>query len=784
MEKVNDTHSSVVISKTKDGYEKIILNFNLTNLFTYVCCFVFSSATMFASMTPFGIAFYGAIFCKSSWVTAFLVSCVSFIINGSGSVAANIAIFALVTAVLGVFAPENQKIKRASLVCACFFGLKIIFLLSSQFIIYDIFALILESAVVFALVFVFENGFPVITSLKNRTFVSTNESICTMAFLALGAMALTDYPKIFGFNPSGTLAVFLIYVFSLSGINGGAIILSVLMGTIGSLKTDSFALVTGTYAFGALLASVFSRHGKTAVVLGFVIANTFSSLLLTDASVIAVNIYDSLGAALIFLLVPARYCKQLGDVVCLNNTASSGKMYINQKMQNSIIARLEEMSSCFNDLSLIYNKTLLNHELGRGYVFSKFEEVKKTACIGCHKNHECFGTQKSKGYAHMSKMLETAFKNGKITPHTMPMEFASVCNRCDSFSEKFNAVFNVIKAERQWLSKLNDSRRFVSSLLSGIGSTLLAEGERCLKTPDVHLEENLMAELDKFKFGVQNVDAQTDDFGNFLIEISFKKQEITDDVFNCIYDAVKSAIGRDVSCSYPECSGDNCTVSFFPVENYKLSAGFATKAKTGEKISGDNFKLLNTTGKDYFAVLSDGMGSGKKASEESAEAVSLMEKFLKIGFDSDTAIGLINSSLLLKSSRDSFSTLDICRVDLKSGTATFTKLGAASSYIKKDNSVITINAKSLPAGILKDIECEKHYMSFDSDTLIVLASDGVADIELKDPKYEGWITNELLHLGTTNPQIIASKLCQKAQSLQSGNVSDDMTVIVLDIKKV
>jgi len=783
MEKINDTHSSVILSKTKEGYEKVIFNMSIKSLFTYVCCFIFSSATMFSSMAPFGIAFYGAVFTKNSWVTAFAVSCFSFILKNKSSMWVNVAIFSLVTAVLGFFDPEGQKIKKSLLVCVSFLFLKIVFLFSSQFIIYDILALILESAVVFALVYVFETGFPVITSLKKRTFISTNESICTMAFLALGAMALSDYPKLWGFNLSGTLAVFMIYVFSLSGVNGGAVILSVLMGTIGSLKTESFALVTGTYAFGALLASSLSRHGKTAVVLGFVIANTFASLILTDASVIAVNIYDSLGAAVLFFILPMKYCRYFGGVFLKNHGSAIPVMYANEKANRQIASRLEEMSKCFEDLSLIYNGSMLNRELGKDYIFSKFDEVKRSACVGCHKNRECFGTPKSKGYGCMFKMLETALKNGKITPYTMPTEFTANCKRCDSFAEKFNSAFNVIKTERLWLSKLNDSRRFISCLLSAVGGTLSAEAERSTKTPDLHMAENLTAELDKAHI-ISDVVAQVDEYGDFLIEVCIKQAEITDETYARIRNAVKSVIGRDVSCSYPKYHGESNIITFFPASNYKVTAGFSLKPKNGEKISGDSFTFVTPDGKNYFAILSDGMGSGKSANAESFAAVNLMEKFIKIGFDGDTAIKLINASLLLKSARDSFTTLDICKVNLEEGTVSFTKLGAACSYIKKDGEISTVKACSLPAGILRDVDVESHYISFESDTLVVLMSDGIADIELKNSKYEGWIKNELTNIKTSNPQIIASKLCHKAQLIGENNVSDDMTVIVLNIKKV
>ena len=91
---------------------------------------------------------------------------------------------------------------------------------------------------------------------------------------------------------------------------------------------------------------------------------------------------------------------------------------------------------------------------------------------------------------------------------------------------------------------------------------------------------------------------------------------------------------------------------------------------------------------------------------------------------------------------------------------------------------------SLPAGILREIEAEEHFFAFDSDTVIVMVSDGIGDIAIKNNDLDGWLEDELMSMGTSNPQIIASKLMKKAVSLQDGVVHDDMTVVALSIQKV
>ena len=61
------------------------------------------------------------------------------------------------------------------------------------------------------------------------------------------------------------------------------------------------------------------------------------------------------------------------------------------------------------------------------------------------------------------------------------------------------------------------------------------------------------------------------------------------------------------------------------------------------------------------------MGSGEKTAKESEAAINLLEQFMETGFERETAIKMINSILVLKSSEQSFSTLDLSIIDLYNG---------------------------------------------------------------------------------------------------------------------
>ena len=77
-----------------------------------------------------------------------------------------------------------------------------------------------------------------------------------------------------------------------------------------------------------------------------------------------------------------------------------------------------------------------------------------------------------------------------------------------------------------------------------------------------------------------------------------------------------------------------------------MLTGVAKAVKETEKISGDNYAFFTTGTGNQTAILSDGMGSGDKACADSTMVVELMEKFLEAGFQTETAVQMINSSLV------------------------------------------------------------------------------------------------------------------------------------------
>lgn len=781
MEKVKNIPSVLALDKESNS-EKIVFSLSFRAVFAFLCSVLFSSVSVFSAMAPFGIAFYTAVFSRKSWIVNFFGAAVSYFLFSSEGTGVYTASLMLITAVLATFDFADTFIKKGVVASVIFFAAKLLSLFAGEFILYDFFALIIETSLVLLSVYIFGHGFDLLCSLNKRSLVSSGESICTMSFLSLIALSMSSLPPVYGFKLSNVLSILIIYIFCLGGINGGGVIMGVLFGAVGSISSELFYSYTGSYAFGALLASVFSCYGKAGIALGFVIANTSASLLLSSAGDVSMVLYDSILASVIFMLIPSDICNHLTAVFDKSRRTSEPLYAVSSR--DDIKLRLGHMSESFKELSMLYDTGSAKRELGRDYIKNKFDSVIASACIACPNKKKCFGTSSSQGYRHMKQMLDTSFKSGRVSPKSLPAEFASVCRRCDSFCEKFNSMFEVIKTEKQWVAKINDSRQLISEQLLAISQSL----EKEAKSYDYHtspaFEEKLWSELDKERLAPSALSAKRDKNGSFIVHLSYKSDEVGEDIISRLASLIEGVSSSAVCSAPPERHGDVISYTFYPVNSYSVSIGYATKPKQGEAVSGDNFGIIEHSPDSITAMLSDGMGSGAKAGEQSSFGIKLMQKFMGLGFDCDTAVRLINSSLLLKSARESFTTIDLCRVNMNDAEISFTKLGASKSYIKSAEGITSVGGGNLPVGILREVQSDKHMMPINSDTVVVMLSDGVGDIALKNEKLSGWIESTLEEIQSSNPQLIASKLMKRALSLQNGEANDDMTIMVLSIKKV
>ncbi|ADL06572.1 SpoIIE family protein phosphatase [Lacrimispora saccharolytica] len=223
------------------------------------------------------------------------------------------------------------------------------------------------------------------------------------------------------------------------------------------------------------------------------------------------------------------------------------------------------------------------------------------------------------------------------------------------------------------------------------------------------------------------------------------------------------------------------TIRFVEKGEYRVLYGVAKAVKSGEEVSGDNYTFGQVQPGQVIMSLSDGMGSGRIAEEESRQVIELTQRLLEAGFSARAALKMVNTVLLLTGIAQHPATLDLCCIDLKTGILEAMKLGAAATYILSEKGVELLEAGEVPMGILNPVEPVLLSKKLWDDNRIIMVSDGVLDALPGDDK-ELMLKEFIAGMPVKNPQDMADRVLLFARSF-TDRAADDMTVLTAGIWK-
>lgn len=225
---------------------------------------------------------------------------------------------------------------------------------------------------------------------------------------------------------------------------------------------------------------------------------------------------------------------------------------------------------------------------------------------------------------------------------------------------------------------------------------------------------------------------------------------------------------------------DPTFLSIYEDTRYYGLQGIATEKKNGSLINGDSYAFFAMDDGNYHICLSDGMGSGSKANQESEMVVDLLQKFMEAGFRKEIAIKLMNSAMVLQGEENTYSTLDYAMIDLYTGQLELIKIGGAASFIKRGEEVECIDQGTLPAGADVRMEVESTKKELRSGDFLVMITDGVIEyLNVRNPKE--MLMDIIAMAKTDNAGVLAETILQQVKLRTGGYAMDDMTVLVTGI---
>ena len=342
------------------------------------------------------------------------------------------------------------------------------------------------------------------------------------------------------------------------------------------------------------------------------------------------------------------------------------------------------------------------------------------------------------------------------------------------------------KVHAAWNARMDEQRVAVATQLTEISEIMEGAIRRAYDTKeDTSLERQLKRLLYKRGILLKKVyvyDNEEQRKEVYLTIRTRKKRCISNkDAAECL----SEALGSPMMPSHEARAfvrNEFTSTCFVEKTNFEVVYGVERCVGDYQQISGDSFSFLQKEEGQFLASLSDGMGTGLNAYQESEKVVDLLEQFLEAGFSKETAVKMINSALVLRDQGKTFSTIDISSIDLYSCVCEFLKIGAATSFIKRGNWVEAITSTSLPAGVFQQTDYEKTCRKLYDGDMVIMVTDGVLDV-LPVEHQEKLMKDIILEHQTNNPKELADYILSRVRQYKSGRFLDDMTVLVMGIWK-
>ena len=579
-----------------------------------------------------------------------------------------------------------------------------------------------------------------------------------------------------------------LYSISLGRILGIVLLLTsakyggTLAGAVSGTVVSFCAAITGApsvtytlYAFGGLMAGVFSTLGRYAQICAVCVAGFLCCAADGFATPIAPIMVEIILASFIFLALPRNAGIHLGKLF-----SCCPRVAVPTGVKKALTMRLNMASSALNDVSKTVEQ--VSGELSRINApdFSQvLSRIENDGCAGCTRRVHCWETKRDDTVAAILQMTH-AVKDGEFIPSAnAPEEFKGRCTRLPRMGEVVFRHYSDYAAGMSAESRLEEVRSVVSDQFDGISDML------CDLAADFDNDERFdnaaalaaASALKNLDIRIDECCSRIDRFGRMTLELKLKKNKET--VLNRLHIMKMLSLACERDFDIPNISEADGEVYITVSEHaaFSVDIGVAQASASSNSLCGDAYNYF-LDGKGHFImILSDGMGTGGRAAVDGAMASGLMSRLLCAGFGYDCSLRILNSSMLFKSTDESLATMDIAGIDLYTGMTELYKAGAAPTLVRRSGRSGKAESTSLPIGILRDISFDRAAIKLKVGDILVLISDGAACDGTE------WIRSELESWRDGSAEDLAEHILNGAKRRLSDKRKDDITVMAAIIEK-
>lgn len=586
--------------------------------------------------------------------------------------------------------------------------------------------------------------------------------------LLLSVVLALRSQTILGFSPATVAGFLLTLLISLYG---------------GSLRGGVFGILSGfllspaagiSFALSGLVAGFFRQTGKgVPVFLGFL---TASALLLRQEGFPALASFVPDLAAASAICLPLVKWTSVGRKLCFaEEDAYPEEMWnaqsVEKARQNDRNERETAVTEAFRALSGVFSE--LSEKMKRPDPVEARAIVDKTYekfCSRCPLSTNCWVREHASTNDAMNHIAETLYKNAAVTEEDVPGYLSDRCRETGKIVKELR--FSLIElleeaAKTDKLSLLAFDYEAIGKLLSEAYAEEAREEQADPKTA-----ARIRRAAAVLGINVSAVSV----YGKRRLFIAaggldLAKTKMSPDK---IRDALGAVCRTALTLPDFEVSGDYVTMTLRSARKYAVFCSAAEEARETETVNGDSYASFEGKDDYYYFLISDGMGSGADAAMTSGMCVTFLKTMLSAGNPIPVVLEML-SELLRAKKPECFATVDLLRVDLLSGDASFFKSGAAPSYVLRDGRLFKLSSRSMPVGIVKKMNTERIDFSLEAGDVIVMLSDGIA-VGFED----SLALADILTYRYT-PEDTLDSMCRKILIGSETVGHDDMTVGMLKI---
>lgn len=754
-------------------------------LIYFFSSFLISRVLLINYMAPFGIAFLIAVAMSGEEKTS--------LVSGGGALIGYATLYGnlkdmpsymvlvgIVTLVGYLSESFTKKKKLILLLSTIFLGQAAYKILVSRLSIgVAFFTSFFEMACTFTLYFIINYSMICFKEIKTKHLFS-NEEIVSMAVTGSLIVSGTWGAEVFGISLRNLFALSFVLIISyVKGSTVGAAS-GAAMGVIVGICSSNMAVFISVFSLCGLISGTFKETGKiltgASYVISFFIVNIFSN---NNGQF---KLIEALITFLIFFIIPNKFYRRLALELDFQKKQESISSSYVDKIRNILVERLWNFSDVLTNMSTILGNLAENDKLVmKNKSSALIENLADRVCSNCNMNSMCWRRESYYTYNAFGELIQ----NYQERKEVMPEELERKCIKRTALLKNTEEIVTSYIINEMWRKRLSEGRELLGSQIGNMASSvseIIGDFSADINI-DIESENSIRRILDRNSIEYTDIFCLNNKNGRLVVKLKMKACGGNQVCIKDILPLINEVLNKNMSVSDDGCNIDmkdkSCTVTFEEAPKFHVGSYAKRICKDGESYSGDSYTFGRLPDGSYMTVLSDGMGSGPQAEQESNAAVELIEKFASTGFNRITAINTVNSIMSLKfSAEEKFSTVDLSSIDLYTGEIEFMKVGAVASFIKSGSKVEVIKSRTLPMGVLDKVDIDIIKKRVKNGDIIVMLTDGVLDYNSEAAGRVDWVVDFLENTNCSNPKDLVDKLIEKSKELSGGKVKDDMTAVV------